>query len=109
MAKPIGEITLKGKTIDEHSQLEEGRGLLRWLVDQPIKEDDFKGWTIGRNKYIKEKLALYKTDPEVTEKQLKEPPKKANSDQLQVIIRLLEQIEQNQRKLMGKDGIVWDE
>ena len=120
MSKPIGEVELKGKSIDEHLETEEGRGLLRWLIDQTIKEDNFKGWTLGRNKYIKERLDLHKTDPEATEKNLKEHdgsggearteevPEQTVASLVQAIIIILERIEANQRKLLTKEGIVWD-
>ena len=120
MGKPIGEVELKGKSIDEHLESEEGRGLLRWLIQQPIKEDSFKGWTLGRNSYIKERLDLHKTDPGNTEEQTKKDVTVApkQSEQvvttllqtiLQTMLQTLQQIEKNQRLLMGKEGIVWDE
>ena len=67
MAKPINDIVIKGKTIGTHLESEKGRGLMRWIIEQPIQDDKFKSWAIGRNKFIKEKLELYNSDPQVQE------------------------------------------
>jgi len=56
MAKPMGEVKFKGLTIDEHAKSEKGRGLLRWIIDQPIADDKFKSWTTERNQYIQDVL-----------------------------------------------------
>ena len=70
MAKPIGDLVLKGKTISTHLESEEGRGLLRWLLAQPLKDDKFKDWAIGRNQYIKEHLEMHVSDPQVQEERI---------------------------------------
>ena len=36
-------------------------------------------------------------------------PEKTTVTLLQAILKLLESIEENQRRLMGKEGIVWDD
>ena len=75
MAKEYGEQafksgSMKGKTYKQALETEEGRGKLRFLTNQPIPNDAEEGlkyWILGRNKWIKENLEIYQSDPELSE------------------------------------------
>lgn len=109
MAKPLGQCVIKGKTIDLHLETEEGRGLLRWVISQPIvPEPDkewYEPWAMRRNKYISEKLEMHPDDPQLSEQSVtpeKETALKALSNQ--VIDH-----ESRLKKLEDSMGVEWNE
>lgn len=101
----------KGQEIEEIVKTTKGREYLQWLVDQPVEHNKWEADNLKRNKEISEILSASKKTEETTggEANPREVPEMTASAQLQNILMVLERIEANQRKLLTKDGIQWDE
>lgn len=116
MAKPFEEIKLKEKTYGEHLKTEEGRSLLRWVSEQPVKEDDFKGWSINRNKWIKEQLAEFTGDVEPNRTMTPETKQVTNNELATMLLKIIDLLnkpevyhETDHTEATEAEKKVWDE
>ncbi len=95
-----------GQEVDEIVQTKRGREYLEWLVDQPVQPGKWQEANEARNEYIRKVLSGSENEPE-NPQPIPENPKD-DSNVLLAILEVLNRIEANQRKLMTKEGIIWD-
>ena len=111
MGKPIGEVAIKGKSIDEHLLTKEGRSLLTWVVNQPVEAGPYAAWSQKRNQYIQARMLPDHPDTEqaYTPPPIEDVPKILEKTMIEKKLNTITEKLDTVIEILSRSGVSWDD